>query len=144
MVNRRRIHAQYLPRHRHLPLLCPRPIPLLHQSHLQPILIRPRPLVLFGIKEDWIWYPALDLIDHRIVIDSASRSLFIGTQKATYELCSSTTLMVTHGELDSGQVLPGNSFCMKTSADRYAGVRVVGLNGDVTTIDITVWDPPDP
>jgi len=59
--------------------------------------------------------------NHEIVIDSASRSLFIGAQEATYELCSSTTLMVTNKTIDSGQVLPGNSFCMKTSADRYAG-----------------------
>jgi len=81
--------------------------------------------------------------NHEIVIDSASRSLFIGAQEATYELCSSTTLMVTNKTIDSGQVLPGNSFCMKTSADRYAGVKIVGVNGDVTTIDIIVWDPPD-
>jgi len=51
--------------------------------------------------------------------------------------------MVTNKTIDSGQVLPGNSFCMKTSADRYAGVKIVGVNGDVTTIDIIVWDPPD-
>ena len=32
---------------------------------------------------------------------------------------------------------------MKTTGDRYAGVEIVGLDGDTTTIEITVWDPPD-
>lgn len=78
--------------------------------------------------------------NNKIVIDSASRSLSIGTQEATYQLCSTTTVMVQSAEIEA---IPGNSFCVKTSADRYAGVKIVSVNGDTTTIDITVWDPPD-
>jgi hypothetical protein len=92
-----------------------------------------------GVGQDDI-YPYRE---HRIDISSSARALFLGSTAATYELCSSTTVMVHSSPIESGQVVPGNSFCMKTSADRYAGVRIVGLDGDSTTIDITVWDPPD-
>jgi hypothetical protein len=81
--------------------------------------------------------------NHRIGVSSSARALFLGAQQATYALCSSTTVMVSSTGIDSGQAVSGNSFCMKTTGDRYAGVRIIGLNGDATTIEITVWDPPD-
>jgi len=63
-----------------------------------------------------------------------------GKQPVDYTTCSTSTVYVVK-DVDRGDVLPGNNFCVETSEHRYSGVTIEKVGNGQITLDIATWEP---
>jgi hypothetical protein len=61
-----------------------------------------------------------------------------GGEAATHETCSTRTGYAEGGHIDPG-TLEGLDTCVRTSAGRFAAVRLNGYSDNAVTLNITTW-----
>lgn len=62
--------------------------------------------------------------------------------EANYETCRTTTGYRSGTDADL-EVSAGDYFCVRTTGDRFAAIRVVDVGSEEIRIDVTTYDPPD-
>lgn len=64
------------------------------------------------------------------------------TAPADYDMCRTTT-GYRRNDYFAPDLTEGQYFCLKTSENRYAALKVLRLTPDRALIDVVVYDPPD-
>lgn len=70
-------------------------------------------------------------------------TLSLGSEKSDYATCRSKTGYRDRLSIDWDAINPGDYFCMKTSAGRYAAVRLTHADTSEVIVDVFVYNPPE-